>query len=98
MGMTAPPVFGGISGSKGSVCILRAVLLPGHGNIQDTDTPGQVLAGALIGTTLGYLGTRHLYVSPTEIHMTVPIGGAPDFGSQVTVKARKSLIVFANNR
>ncbi len=96
--------FGCLLGQEGftapTIAMGAATAITAYSRVEGNyHTPEQVLAGAILGTTLGYLGTQHLYVSPSEISVTMPVGGNSDSGGpQVTMEARKSLIDFANNR
>lgn len=95
--------FGCLLGQEGltvpTIALGTATAITAYSRVEgEYHTPKQVLAGAILGTTLGYLGTQHLYVSPSEVSMNIPLGGTFDFGPDVTVEARKDLIDFANNR
>lgn len=95
--------FGCLLGQEGlttpTMALGAATAITAYSRVEgDFHTPKQVLAGAVLGTTLGYLGTQHLYLSPTEVQMTIPIGRGTVSGPEVTMEARKSLIDYANNR
>ena len=87
-GLTTPTLFLG-----------AATAVTAYSRVEgDFHTVEQVLAGAALGTAIGYLGTQHLYVSPTEVHVTVPLSGPVTSGAAVSIDARKALIDFANDR
>jgi membrane-associated phospholipid phosphatase len=95
--------FGCLLGQEGftapTVALGAATVITAYSRVEgDYHTVEQVLVGAVLGTALGYLGTQHLYVSPTEIQVTLPIGGRAETGPEVAMDARKSLIDFANDR
>lgn len=95
--------FGCLLGQEGftapTMAFGAATVITAYSRVEgDYHTVEQVLVGAVLGTAFGYLGTQHLYVSPTEFQITVPIGRKVDSGPDVSKDARKRLIEFANNR
>lgn len=82
-----------------TIAMGAATAITGYSRVEGNyHTPEQVLAGAVLGTTLGYLGTEYLFATASEIGVTLPIGETVETGVEVSRDARSSLIDFANNR